>query len=179
MLFPEKASQTLLEDAAKRDQTTARRKCLLNILWRERHLTRAGLIARVEGVLEAGCFGANAWKDTFYRDMRIVKQAFKAAGYQLAYSRRLTRPGYYLRRHPPLHPDLVRILAGSISEVDPAQITIYRKLSPAERFRQGCSISDTARKIVAYRIQQRQPKLTLVEALRLALSQNTTAWVKN
>ena len=65
-------------------RATARREALLRILWRERFITRRGLIARVESELGAGCFGGAAWQDTFYRDMRVVKQALATAGYSLA-----------------------------------------------------------------------------------------------
>ncbi len=168
--LPRNAQQTLLEDAIDRDRTTARRACLLRILWRERFLTRDDLIARVDGELGNGCFGKAAWDGTFYRDIRVVKQALKADGYQLAYSRSKATPGYYLRGEPRLHPNLARALDSSVAEVDPAQIAIYRNLSPADRFRQGCSISDTARRAVAYRLQQRQPELSAGEAFRLVAS---------
>lgn len=165
--LPEKAQQALLQDAAGRDRATARRACLLRILWYERFLKRAGLIVRVEGELGRGCFGKAAWKDTFYRDMRVVKKALREAGYELAYGRSRARTGYYLRGQPRLHPDLAGLINGSVTEVDPAQIGIYRRLNPADRFRQGCSISDTARQVVAYRLQQRRPELSLAEANRL------------
>jgi len=165
--LPPNAQQTLLEDAIDRDRTTARRACLLRILWRERFLTREDLIARVDGELGKGCFGKAAWDDTFYRDVRVVKQALKADGYRLAYSRSKATPGYYLRGEPRLHANLARALDSSVADVDPAQIAIYHHLSPADRFRQGCSISDTARRAVAYRLQQRQPELSAAEAFRL------------
>jgi hypothetical protein len=165
--LPEEALLALLVDTAERDRTTARRLCLLRILWYERFLTRTGLMARVEGELGRGCFGEAAWEDTFYRDMRVVKRVLKAAGCELAYSRSPARPGYYLRDQPRLHPDLGRVLDGSVAEVDPAQIAIYRRLEPIVRFRQGCSISDTARQAVTYRLRQRRPELSQAEAGRL------------
>lgn len=165
---PDQARCVLLNDAIARDRPAARRAALLAILWRERFLTREGLVARVEGALGVGCFGEAAWEDTFYRDMRVVKRALQEAGYQLAYSRSRGRPGYFLRGEAPLHPDLARVIAGSLEEVDPAQIAIYRRLSSADRFRQGCSISDTARRAVAHRLQERRPKLDQGEAYRLA-----------
>jgi hypothetical protein len=64
---------SILQDAMQRDITTARRVALLEILWKERYLTRAQLIARVELRLGKNCFGISAWEDTFYRDMRFVK----------------------------------------------------------------------------------------------------------
>ena len=46
---------------------------------------------------------------------------------------------------------------------------IYQQLTPADRFRQGCSISDTARQVVAFRIRKENPKMSIQEANRLAL----------
>jgi hypothetical protein len=159
----------ILHDAIQRDITTARRVALLEILWNERYLTRAHLIARVELRLERGCFGLSAWQDTFYRDLRIVKLAFESGGFRLLYSRNKQQPGYYLDGQPALSSEIKQVLKGSASEVDQRQIDIYRTLSFAERFHQGCSISDTARKVVAYRIRQESPHLSLAEANRMAL----------
>jgi len=142
---------------------------LLEILWNERYLTRAQLIARVELRLGKNCFGVSAWQDTFFRDMRIAKVAFQAAGYRLLYSRKKEQPGYYLAGQPALSSEIKQMLKTSASEVDQRQIDIYRKLSFAERFHQGCSLSDTARKVVAYRIRQENRRLTVAEANRMAL----------
>lgn len=168
--LPQKAVETLLQDASQRDRTTARRVRLFNVLLQERFLTREHLIARVEAVLGKGCFGDAAMEDTFYRDMKVVRDAFKSAGYNLGYSRGSKHPGYYLRGQPGLGNDLATALEGSIAEISLAQIDIYRQLSPAQRFRQGCSISDTAREVVVYRIRQRNPALSVSEAHRLALA---------
>ena len=169
LTLPTVMKDAVLHDVIQRDVTTARRLALLEILWHERYLTRAQLIARVGLQLGKNCFGVAAWQDTFFRDMRFVKQAFKAAGYQLLYSRKKEQPGYYLAGQPALSSEIKQVLKGSASEVDQRQIDIYRKLSFAERFHQGCSISDTARKVVAYRIRQENPKLSLMEANRMAL----------
>lgn len=167
--LPALMKDSLLHDAMQRNITAARRVALLEILWNERYLTRAQLIARVELQLGKNCFGASAWEDTFYRDMCIVKQAFEAAGYRLLYSRNKQRPGYYLDGQPALSSEIKQELKTSAAEVHQRQIDIYRKLSFAERFYQGCSISDTARMVVAYRIRQENPKLSRVEANRMAL----------
>jgi hypothetical protein len=98
-----------------------------------------------------------------------VKQAFETSGYQLFYSRKKEQPGYYLDGQAALRSEIQQVLKGSAAEVDQRQIDIYRKLSFAERFHQGCSISDTARQVVAYRIRQDNPKLSLMEANRIAL----------
>ena len=168
-VLPTVMKDAILDDASRRDITTARRIALLPLLWNERYLTRSQLIARVEFRLGKNCFGISAWEDTFYRDMRFVKQAFEAAGYQLLYSRQKEQPGYYLNGQPALRSEIQQVLKGSAAEVDQRQIDIYRKLSFAERFHQGCSISDTARKVVAYRIRQDNPKLSVREANHIAL----------
>jgi hypothetical protein len=164
-----KSNEVILQDAIQRDLTTARRAALLQILWNERYLTRAQLMARVELRLRKDCFGTSAWEDTFYRDMRVVKGAFQAAGYQLEYSRNRENPGYYLRGEPTLSPAFRQMVQSSVAEADPRQIDIYRKLSAAARFRQGSGISDTARNVVAYRIRQEHPELTVEESIRMAL----------
>jgi hypothetical protein len=161
----------LLEDAITRDRTTARRSALLGILVQERYLTREQLIVRVEGKLGKGCFGDSAWEDTFYRDMQVVKRALRAAGYPPAYSRSLERTGYYLRDQPPVVAELSAILAGSVAEVDPAQVAILKRLSIKQRFQQGCSISNLASQVVAYRIRQRNPHLSPPEAQRMAVQE--------
>lgn len=169
LTLPTVMKDAILQDAMRRDITTARRVALLDVLWNERYLTRSQLIARVELRLGKNCFGISAWEDTFYRDMRFVKQAFEAARHQLLYSRKMDQPGYYLAGQPALSSEFKQVLKGSMVEVDQRQIDIYRKLSFAERFHQGCSISDTARKVVAYRIRQENPKLSLIEASRMAV----------
>jgi hypothetical protein len=169
LTLPTVMKETILHDAIQRDTATARRIALLEILWNERYLTRAQLIARVEFRLGKNCFEVSAWEDTFYRDMRIVKHALEAAGYQLLYSRNKQQPGYYLGGQPTLSSEIKQVLKGSAAEVDQRQIDIYRKLSFAERFNQGCSISDTARTVVAYRIRQENPKLSIGEVNRMAV----------
>lgn len=168
-LLSRKSIEVILQDAIERDITTARRAALFHILWNERYLSRAQLIARIEYQLGRNCFGVSAWEDTFYRDMRLVRRAFQAAGYVLEYSRNKKRVGYYLREQPALSPEFKKMLNASVAEVDSRQIEIYQQLSPAARFRQGCGISDTARNVVAYRIRLDNPELTLQEANRIAL----------
>jgi hypothetical protein len=169
LILPTVMKDALLQDAMQRDITTARRVVLLEILWNERYLTRSQLITRTELRLGKKCFGISAWEDTFYRDMRFVKQALETAGYRLLYSRSKEQPGYYLDGQPALSSQFKQVLKGSAVEVDQRQTDIYRTLSFAERFHQGCSISDTARSVVAYRIRQENPKLSVVEANRMAL----------
>ena len=170
-----RAIDVILHDAMQRDITTARRSLLLQILWNERYLTRAQLMARVEYRLGRTCFGTSAWEDTFYRDIRVVKKAFQAAGYILEYSRNKELTGYHLQGQPALSPELSQLIKASVGEVDPRQIDIYRQLPAATRFRQGSALSDTARNVVAYRIRQEHPELTPLEANRMALQRAYTS----
>jgi len=113
--LPTVIKDAILQDAVRRDITTARRTALLEILWNERYLTRAQLISRVEFRLGKNCFGISAWEDTFYRDIHFVKQAFEAAGYQLLYSRKKEQPGYYLDGQPALSSEIQQVLKGQHS----------------------------------------------------------------
>ncbi len=149
--LPSGAESYLLLDAQERDVVTARRVHLLQLLWRQRYVTREGLVQRVETMVGYACFGKKSWEDNFYRDMRVVKAALKRSGYDLKYSRKAGRPGYYLARQPGLHPDEEEAIRGALRELDPRQIEIYRRISPARKFAQACSITDLARRVSATR----------------------------
>ncbi len=149
--LPPGTESYLLLDAQERDVVTARRVHLLQLLWRERYITRDGLVERVEIMMRHACFGKKSWEDNFYRDMRIVKAALKRSGYDLKYSRKVDRPGYYLAKEPGLHPDEERAICAALRELDPRQIEIYRRISPAQKFAQACSIIDLARRVSAAR----------------------------
>ena len=170
-----RAIRILLQDAIERDLTTARRAALLHILWNERFLTRSQLIIRVEYQLGTDCFGVSAWEDAFFRDMRVVKKAFQKVGLVLEYSRKKEKRGYYVQEQDALSLEFKQLIKAGAAEVDQRQMDIYRKLSPAARFKQGCAISNTARNVVAYRIRQENPKLTPQEAQNLALQRTYTA----
>ena len=154
VFFP--AQQALLEDAAQRDLVTARRKLLVEFLSRERYLTRSGLMDRVEMVLGRGCFGDASWEDIFYRDMRAVKNSFKAAGFEMAYSRNNERSGYYLKGEGVLGHRVDRQIQGAVAGVDPKQVAVTRKLTPAERAQQGLSITNLAHQVTSFRKVQRE-----------------------
>jgi hypothetical protein len=98
--------------------TTARRIVLIEIRFHERYLTRDQLIARVDGVLGRNAFGKSALKGTFYRDMRAVKLAFRAAGYHLVYHREKPRSGFHLDGEPPVSRQISEALAGTAAELD-------------------------------------------------------------
>ncbi len=112
-------------------------------------------MSRVEMVLGKGCFGDTAWDDVFYRDMRVVKASFRVAGFDLAYSRKKTRPGYYLRGEGEIGQAVAQQIKGAVDEVDPKQVAVTRSLSPAERAQQGISITNLAHQVATYRQAKR------------------------
>jgi hypothetical protein len=167
--IPPRSAAALLADFIARDGATARRTLLVKILLQERYLTRQQLIVRVEGVLGNGCFGASAWEDVFYRDMTVVKKALAAAGFRLGYSRSTAHPGYFFYGQPKVSVEFAELLRCSAAEVTPAQIAIFSRMSMADRFRLGCSATDTARNAVAYRIRQQHPSTSPQEAAAWAV----------
>ena len=147
--LPQKITLALLQDTASRDLVSARRQLLIRTLWLERYITRNQLIERAEFELGKNCFGAKAWEDIFYRDMRFVKKAFAQAGYSIKYSRDGLSPGYYLEHQPPLHPLLKKGIRGALEELDDQQIEIYKKLSTEQKFFQAASIINLGRKVTS------------------------------
>jgi hypothetical protein len=57
-------------------------------------------------------------------------------------------------------------IAGAVAEVDPQQIAIFRRLTPAQRFEQAVSMIELAEQVAVYRLRQRHPELNEIEALR-------------
>jgi hypothetical protein len=69
-----------------------------------------------------------------------------------------------------LTPDMIAEIRGAVAEVDPAQMAIISRLTPAERMRRGFAMSNTVRRIAVYRLRQIQPELSEAEANRIVLS---------
>ena len=92
-------------------------------------------------------FGQKSVVDNFYRDMRIAKKAFKQSGYELKYSQKKERSGYYLVNQPALGEKMRKEIAGAVHELDDAQIEIYKQMSPAQKFYQSASIIDLGRQV--------------------------------
>lgn len=145
--LPTEIQTVLFRDAEKRDPVTARRANLIRVLLRQRYLTREALIERVEFMMGFASFGQKSFVDNFYRDMRVVKEALRRAGYELKYSRRKERSGYYLANEPALGEKVKKEIAGAIRELNDAQIEIYRQMSPAQKFYQSASIIDLGRQV--------------------------------
>jgi hypothetical protein len=133
----------LLRDTLQRDAVTARRAALLSLLWLEGYQTRESLIARVERRLGTGCFGRGSTL-TFRRDMQVIKAVMAAQGYRLKFSRRAARPGYYIAGRPVLAPETIKAVQGAAREIDPRQLAVLSRLSPAGRARLALDLSDTA-----------------------------------
>lgn len=66
-------------------------------------------------------------------------------------------------------PELAAILDDCVAEAEPSQIDIFKNLTFAQRFQQGCTVSNLARNVVAQRIRQRNPTLSIAESKRLAI----------
>jgi hypothetical protein len=144
-----------LRELAKTDLPTARRAALLRLLWQEAYFTRQGLIARTEDMLSRGCFGSSP-HSTFRQDISLVRRRLAHAGYHLRYSRRPGSLGYYVEGRPRLDPHLRQLIAGSVAEVDPEQIAIYRRLTPAQRVWQLAHLSNWLRLANMRRLQRRK-----------------------
>lgn len=59
-----------------------------------------------------------------------------------------------------------RAIAGAVAEIDLQQVAILRRLTPAQRVEQAASMIELAEQVAAYRLRQRQPELSEIEALR-------------
>lgn len=67
-----------------------------------------------------------------------------------------------------------RLIAGAIAEVDPNQIAILRRLTPAQRFQQMQSMIELVEGIAAYRLRQRRPELSEAGSLLVIRRQDTS-----
>jgi hypothetical protein len=77
----------------------------------------------------------------------------KHAGHELNYSRKREKSGYYLYGEPVLHTNEEKAVREALQELDPHQIEIYKRISPAQKFFQACSIINLAKKVSTARIK--------------------------
>jgi len=66
-----------------------------------------------------------------------------------------------------LDPEMKRMIAGAVAEVDPAQIAITRRLTPAQRFAQAISMIEITEEVATYRLRKRHPHLSNYEARQI------------
>ena len=57
-----------------------------------------------------------------------------------------------------------RLIASSVAEVDPSQMAITRRLTPAQRVAQALSMIKVAERVAVYRLMKRSPSLSGHEA---------------
>ncbi|MBP7960661.1 MAG: hypothetical protein KBG20_10525 [Caldilineaceae bacterium] len=60
-----------------------------------------------------------------------------------------------------------RQIVGAIAELDPKQLAITKRLTPAERVQQAASMIDAAERAGVHQLRQREPDLEELEALRI------------
>lgn len=60
-------------------------------------------------------------------------------------------------------------IQGAIAEIDPAQMAIISKMTPAERMEMGFRMSDMALRVARERLMQLHPELSEVDANRTVL----------
>jgi len=60
-----------------------------------------------------------------------------------------------------------RLIAGAVAELDPRQMAITRRLTPAQRTKQALSMIRLSERVAAYRLQERQHGLAGADALRI------------
>lgn len=140
-----------LDQTTRGEVSRVRRKHLLGFLYHQRYLTRKGLAWRLERTLGSDYSLWDISLPVFILGIWFVRKAFLAAGYKLGYSRKGERKGYYLRGEGEVSPEMGRAIKGAVTEIDPRQVEITRRLSPAQRVQQGLSLTDLAHKVVRYR----------------------------
>lgn len=60
-----------------------------------------------------------------------------------------------------------QMIAGAVAEIDPAQIAMLRKITPAERVWMAFSMIEDAEGVSVYLLRQKQPELSEAEAIRM------------
>jgi len=166
--LPDRLIRGALDEIAERDAITARRLTLLALIWRENYQTQASLIKLTEARLGRRCFG-RARALTFRRDMQAVKAILTRDGHILRYSRQLKDGGYYIEGRPILADETLKAIRGAADEVDPHQIAIFTRMTPAQRLRLAARLTDDLLAIATRRLQRERPELTRLEAQREVL----------
>ena len=66
------------------------------------------------------------------------------------------RRGFFLRGEGELSPEMERVVQGAVAEVDPQQMAVTRRLTPAQRFQQGAALTNLSHRVVRYRKENRR-----------------------
>jgi hypothetical protein len=61
-------------------------------------------------------------------------------------------------------------IRGACAEVDPEQMAIIARMTPAERMLKGFRLSNTSRRVAVARYRQQHPELSEAEAQRILLA---------
>ena len=74
----------------------------------------------------------------------------------------------YQRKEPPLPPEeLRRHVQAALVGLDPAQLAIMAKLTPAQRVQMAVSMMEAAEQAGVIQLRRREPELSEIEALRI------------
>lgn len=165
---PDELWLTMLRDDLDRDLITARRAALLSLLWLESYQTRESLMTRTQLRLGQECFNRQAVL-TFRRDMQAVKAILAVQGYELKYSRRPERPGYFIPGRPAFAPERLKAIRGAVQEVDPYQIEIFNRMTPQERLERAGQLSADVLDLAIQSLMVERPGLSRSEAQREVL----------
>ena len=73
-----------------------------------------------------------------------------------------------MKAEKPVITEEMRIqIAAAVAEIDMRQIEIFRKMTPTERIQLGFSMIEAAESVGVYRMRQRDPSLSELEALHI------------
>ncbi len=165
--LPESLLAAALGKLAEQDPVLQRRVTLMALLWEPGQQTQAGLVARAKARLGQGCFGRQPGL-AFRRDMQFVKAALARSGYGLKYSRRAQHPGYVLQGQTaepgPHAAAIARDIVGAARELDPAQIAIWARLTPAARMRLANTLTRDVLSLAVTAQRQTRPEQSKAEA---------------
>jgi hypothetical protein len=158
----------VLDETAAHDPVIARRLTLLALIWQETYQTQASLVARTESRLGRGCFGQNK-SLAFRRDMQTIKAILAREGFSLRYSRQRKDGGYYIVGRPILDHETLKAIRGAADEVDPHQIAIFSRMTPAQRLRLAARLTNDLLAIATRQYQKEHPGLSQLDAQREVL----------
>ena len=83
------------------------------------------------------------------------------------YNKAMQNPSYQRKEPIVVTEHMRRQIAGAIGELDPHQLAITRRLTPGQRVWQAASMMAAGEQVAAYRLRQREPELSELEALRI------------